>query len=201
MKTAKLIALLLILQLTLSAQYFPKEEYYSKPVVWLGLDFTLTQFKNPFDFPPGEELQRRYMPGWNEMIIIEPDKYNIRKFLKNENISYSLTEVNAFNEQIDPAQIFSEEKELLTLEKLEEDVSKYENGKDELAVMMYVVSFNKTIPRGTFYFVVIDRSSGRLMFVEKVSADPGGFGLRNYWLGSYHRALKQLRYRMREWRR
>lgn len=201
MKTSKLIALFLLIQLTVTAQYFPKQEYQSKPVVWLGLDFSFAQFIKPYDFPSAEELQRRYIPEWNDMIFREPDKYNIRKYLINNNISYHLAEVNAFNEQIDPSQIFSEGKEPLTLEVLEEDVSKYENGKDELAVMMYVVAFNKSADRGIFYFVVIDRSSGRLLFVEKVSADPGGFGIRNYWLGSYHRSLKSLNYKMREWLR
>src|SRR5690606_23495641 len=92
-----------LLSFTLSnpdARIFSEEE-----IVWAGIDFSEARligtegFSNPYD------IQGRFFNAWNNLILSESDKYNIREFYKKSKVINDLSVVNKRNKMPDPDEI------------------------------------------------------------------------------------------------
>ena len=51
-------------------------------------------------------------------------------------------------------------------------------------------SYSKPNVKGAYYVTFFDISTKKVLITERMLGKPSGFGLRNYWAGSYNNVLK-----------
>ncbi|MEP6738671.1 MAG: hypothetical protein ABJA70_24315 [Chryseolinea sp.] len=194
---------LLFSMLTLSAlsivnaqsksEVFKKEE----PVTWLGLDFSHNKFIGDREKFGSESDVRKLMEAWNDLIIKEADKYNIAKAIDRSKVEYAVEVTNEHNAEQDVMSMFSDsEKDYLHLKvaDVEQLISGYDfKGKTGIGLMFVVESFNKTNVEGSVFVTFINMGTREVLFTERVTAEPGGFGMRNYWAGSIREVIEKIR--------
>jgi len=179
---------------------FPTERYRSEQVTWLGLDFTMAQFINGNAFADPEMIVSSYIPEWNNIVIKEAAKFNVKKLLHKADMVIDLELTDHFNSKISANNIVHEKN--LSIEPLSiyKDSRKYaalnNNG---LGVVLYVETFNKVTLLGIYRLVIIDLNTGDTLFSEKILQKPKGFGIKNFWLNSLYNSLKYLDKKIAFW--
>lgn len=200
MRTLFAIAVLLVAPSIMSAQSFPKEQYKSEKVTWLGLDFTNAKLIDHFAFTNPAHLASSYVPEWNNFVITEPSKFNVKRYFHKHDMEINIDHSSNFNEEIDPDNLVQNNSYTFEDDFLAKDVKKYaEFGFEGVGIVMYVESFNKNRMAGTYWLVFVDMSSGNILFKEKEIGEPSGFGVRNFWISTFHRILKTIDVKMNKW--
>jgi hypothetical protein len=68
--------------------------------------------------------------------------------------------------------------------------------------MLFVVeSFSKIDHKGYVWVILINLSNKEVLLADRMSGTPFGFGLRNYWAGSIHAILSDLKYKYKNWKK
>lgn len=65
-------------------------------------------------------------------------------------------------------------------------------GGNETGLLIIAESLNKAERKGHFIFVLFDEQTHTVISSWRASGDAGGFGLRNYWAGALHGAIKSI---------
>jgi hypothetical protein len=182
------------------AQSFPSEKYKSEKITWLGLDFTLAKLVDQFAFTNPPHLVSHYIPAWNSFVNTESSKYDVRKYLRKSDMKIDLDFTNNYNGPINPDNLVQGKIYSLESDLVRKDTKKYNStGLEGIGVVLYVESFNKNILLASFWFTLIDLKSGDVLFMDKISGKPGGFGVRNYWAGAFLKSLKSINGKMPKW--
>ena len=115
-------------------------------------------------------------------------------------VDYDLGMINALNETVDPNTIFSYasyKDSRITKEMVAEFVSNYETSvierKTGIGMVFIADAFDKTSEMATVYVAFFTLDSKRLIYCEKLTAAPSGFGIRNYWAGAIYRTIVKIR--------
>jgi len=197
-----IIAVFLLLNLSFvsQAQDFPASKFQSEKVTWLGIDFTLAKLVDELAFTDPSHIVTSYLGTWNRFVISEVKKYDVKKSFHKDDMSINLDIVSEYNKEIDPKTFVQNDSYTLESDKVVEDVKKYaSSGLEGIGVIMYVESYNKNNVLGTYWLTLFDLSSGEVLFIEKLSTKPKGFGVRNYWAGTFYQALKSIDKSMKKW--
>jgi hypothetical protein len=171
---------------TVSAQ---EDLLHSGEVVWYGVDFSHSKFKGEFSqfsdagTKSSEEIQVKYFPAWNNLIINEPDKYNIKKFYGFDEVGVDLDLVKKNNAAADIDAIFDPSKpNNLSPEKIQKIINSYHiSGKKGLGLVFIVDNFNKIEEQGNIYVTFFDLATKKVITTNLYGGKPGGFGIKNYW--------------------
>ena len=63
-------------------------------------------------------------------------------------------------------------------------------------------SLNKKDERGSVYSTFVDMGAGKVLYTERLTEKPSGFGLRNYWGHTIYEALDDIASKKyKEWSR
>ena len=182
------------------AQSFPAEKYKSEEVTWLGLDFTLAKLVDQAAFTNPLHLASSYIPGWNNFVISEPSKYDVQKYLRKSDMKIDLDFSNYYNADINPDNLVQRKIYTLSADLVKQDAKKYSStGLEGIGVIMYIESFNKNILAGSYWFTLIDLKTGDVLFVDRVSGSPKGFGVKNYWAATFLGSLKTINKKIPKW--
>lgn len=101
MKAIKICLIFLFAHSLVSAQT-GKDVFTSNAVTWYGLDVSKVKCVGPVEaWGSPQKLRDTYFGAWNEVIMNEQDKYNIRKFFKKDVVKISLDKVSANNRKAD----------------------------------------------------------------------------------------------------
>lgn len=146
-----------------------------------GADESPAQFKDAF---------RRI----NELFITEAKKYNVGKQLKKEVTEISLDAVNQVNENIDLTELMTaKRKYTLSKEQIKAAINALPIQKTPGVGMVFIAQFlDKSNNRGTYEVVFFNTETKEIIEEWITDGKARGFGLRNYWAGSIHSALKKL---------
>lgn len=63
---------------------------------------------------------------------------------------------------------------------------------NETGLLIIAESLNKAERKGHFIFVLFDEQTRNIVSSWRASGNAGGFGLRNYWAGALHGAIKSI---------
>lgn len=161
-------------------------------VTFYGIDFTRAkvygakegamQFKYTFD-------------DINKLFITEPKKYDIGKRLGVDVEVTSLEAVNDANKNIHPDDIMTTSSEYTLNEKQIEDVIKalpILSQEEKTGLVMVAMLLNKPEARATYQIVFFNTKTREILYSAPTNGKAQGFGLRNYWAGSVHSAIKKL---------
>jgi hypothetical protein len=198
MKISKVV-LVGILMVTSQAMAQSKSDVFVKevPVTWLGLDFSYAKLIGDRERLGSESDVRHLIDAWNDLILAEPDKFDIAKAIGRIKVENAIQITKEHNVDLDVISMFSDdEKDYLhtKVSDVEELIAGYDfKDLSGIGLMFNVESFNKINVEGSVWITFINLSTKEVLFTERIVAPPTGMGLRNYWAGCIYEILTKIR--------
>ena len=172
----------------------------STPITWLGIDFSHVKLIGGFAqvAEAGQvgpiAIRDTYFPGWNGLFFSESEKYNVKEMLRKEAVTINTSAIDAINAGASIEELEGTTDPGYTKEVIQGFVRNYKfNVNEGLGVLMVAESLNKNHEMATYHFIVVDLSNNEILLHEKLSAAPGGFGIRNYWARSFYNVMINIR--------
>ena len=150
-------------------------------VTFYGIDFTRAKVYGAKEGPM--------------QFITEPKKYDIGKRLGVNVEVTSLEAVNDANKTINPDEIMTTNSGYTLDEKQIEEVIKtlpILSQEEKTGLIMVAMLLNKADARATYQIVFFNTKTREILYSAPTNGKARGFGLRNYWAGSVHSAMKKL---------
>ncbi len=174
------------------------EVFQTEKATWFGLDYSEACFIGSESFPNPDEIKDRFFLSWNNLVQSEPDKYNIGTCFYKRNIKISLDNVTKRNQNVEiKNRIHNDGGEAFHLNKNDvfAIIDDYEFKEDEngLGIVFIVESYDKLSKWGNYYVVLFNIESKGVLINEKIQGGPRGFGVRNYWAGSFYKVLQKVK--------
>jgi hypothetical protein len=188
----------------LSAQTF---QDFFKPetnITWLGIDFTDVKVLGHTDTEV-EDLAERHFAGINDVVLNEPKKYDLPKAFHKATVATDLSFVKAKNKTISNTKIASAndaDMSRFTKATIETMVKGYDFGsKKGIGVIFFMEGMSKTKERASMWVTIIDMSSKKVLYTERMEEKVGGFGLKNYYARSIYLALDDIEDKYKDWKK
>jgi hypothetical protein len=166
-------------------------------ITWLGLDFSGAKFIGDRERLGSESDIRHLLEALNELLIKEADKFNVAAALKKKKVEENIAVTIQHNTELDVLSMISADgKDHVHLNPgaVEEIISRYDfKGKASIGLIFNVESFNKLIEEGSFWITFVNMGTKEVMFTERLTAPPSGFGMRNFWAGSVNGILAKIK--------
>lgn len=166
------------------------------PITYIGLDFSRVQLIGSDGFNDPIAIKEQYFDKWNNLVLDEFDKYDLRKAFTKERVDFDISIVQPLNQEVDAAGLVKNSSaKPLTPDDLSFMAGRYDLSgiENRIAVVFVVESLDKVQQKGTFHLVFINTQTNGILFTDKVSGAPRGFGFRNYWAGAFYDVLEQIR--------
>ena len=195
----KPIVFMLSILLTLPVFSQDKSDVFnpSTDITWLGLDFSGAKFIGDRERLGSESDIRHLIDAINELMITEADKYNVAAAIQRKTVDNEIEVTNEHNAELDVlAMISTDGKDHIHLNRsqVEEIISSYDfKGKSGIGLIFNVESFNKLLEEGSFWITFVNMVSKEVLFTERLTAPPAGFGMRNFWAGSVNGILAKIK--------
>jgi hypothetical protein len=172
----------------------------------LGLDFTGAIFLGDREKLGAEIDIKHLMRSWNTLMVAQSEKYDIYTMLGKSKVDTKVDLAIDHNEKLELKNIYSENLQdhiHLNPEGIRAIVMSYDfTGLKGLGLMYNVESFNKLNNEALIWVTFINLDTKEVIFTERMKAQPGGFGLRNYWAGAIYVMMKQVgRREFYEWKK
>lgn len=182
MKSILYAIVISLLPLTASSQGIDK-------LVWFGIDFSASKFILVTESP--SDIINRYLPAINNVVITEPEKYDLRKFFMAKEVVPDIEAVTKNNASIDPATLVVNTNQVMADGTPAAMIKKYETGqKDGTGLVFIAENLNKVDEKATFNVCLFDIASREIIELKKMTGTVGGFGFRNYWVSSVYKVMK-----------
>jgi hypothetical protein len=192
----------LILKAQTANQVFTKAD-----ITWYGLDFSVAKFKGTFtnfDINTSKSpatLRDLYFPGWNNVVVEEKDKYDLKKFCKKSTVFYNITKATDINAHVNPdSMITLNPVPVIPLDKIELVVSNYKDPfSGGIGLVFIIECFDTSNDVGSMHMAFFDIQTGKLLFKRRIQTSPGGFGVRNYWIRTVYNAMLLMQKNWKKW--
>ena len=193
----RIFALMVVLTLA-GAVPSRAQESSADMLVWCGLDYSKVKMIGSADFRDPGEIFPNMLIAWNGLFMKEMLPH-LEKMARPT--GSDLKAVTARNEKATPSQIEREDgtrDEMVNATHITAaDIAsivrsyklKYDKGLGLVFIMDRLVKAQQT---GCLYVVFFDIPSRKVVFSERVCADAGGFGFRNYWFRPVKTAVEKL---------
>jgi len=202
MRTLLAFAILLIVPSILSAQSFPKEQYNSGKVTWFGIDYTKIQMVGDDGFNDPENIVSTYFDAWNNFVLSEPNKYDVRKYLFKQDIIIDLDFVKEHNAVVDPNKIVVSKTKPIEPADLKVLIEAYDfKNASGTGVMFVAEYYDKNAETASYLYLVFDVQSKSILFSRRYYSKPKGFGFRNYWAYTIYNTLQSISKDMKKLRK
>jgi hypothetical protein len=197
MKTRIIILLLCgFFQQSLMAQEI-KDVFDPKvPLVWLGLDFTGATLIGDREKLGSTNDISALIGSWNALMDAEREKFNIYSMTGKHKVEYRIDIARAHNAKLDLSNITSDDlsdRVRMTKDDVAAIVKSYDfNGAKGIGLMFNIENFNKLNNEAVIWVTFIHLENKTVLFTERMTGQPGGFGLRNYWGGAVYAMIKKI---------
>jgi hypothetical protein len=192
--------LITIMLLSLSAAGLARAAEGASPdtVVWCGLDYSMVKMIGTMDFREPDQIFPNMLVAWNGLFMKEmlPE---LEKMAKS--VSTDLAAVEAKNEKASAKQVEHEdgsrEEKVAASHIKEADIAEavraYKLKNDQGLGLVFIMDrLVKAQETGCMYVVFFDVASRRVVNSERVCAQAGGIGFRNFWFRPVKDAVKKL---------
>ncbi|CAN5561447.1 hypothetical protein BH10BAC1_BH10BAC1_21490 [soil metagenome] len=209
MKKTTALLLIFISMTTFAQKTFTSADVFTeKNMVWYGLDFTQSKFIgqptiNGKFYKSPDFVVKNYFKEWNMIPLKEGEKYDIKESFEKEYLYYDIDTVLARNQRFssDSLIAFSNSYSLNTFTFPDVIKSYGGNAKEGIGVVYLVESFNTIDKVATFYCVVFDVASKKILMQEKITGKPQGGSVKTYWAGAFHDALEKNQKVYKKWKK
>ncbi|MFH0756125.1 MAG: hypothetical protein V2B15_02420 [Bacteroidota bacterium] len=164
-------------------------------LVWLGLDYTQVKFIG-YDthFTDIPKIRDHYFASWNELIVLESDKYDVKGALGVKELTYEIEKAINRSRQRDMSGVLQSSSYELGKDQLAGVLKAYINASDpRTGALMIMETLNKLDETSAMWLVVFDVATSEIHHLKKYTGKPGGFGFRNYWARCYYNVLLELK--------
>lgn len=171
----------------------PDEKVFTSPdVVWCGLDFSQVKCIGPRGFTEPDRIKDWYFAAWNTLILEEHEKYNVQEFYQKENMITDLSVTARRNRLPEANELVINEPYEFEEGQLEGIIETYSlrDVQEGLGLVYVVETLNKTYQKAVIHVVFFDIASKKILWKERYSGSPRGFGFRNYWAGAILNVMK-----------
>lgn len=186
----------------LLAQYTAKDFFTKEEMVWYGLNFSKARMIGQFDQASGagkasgSDLKNRWIIAWNNVVVMEPNNFELKDAFNKSDIFYDFTATEKQNNTIDPEKLlsFNSYNFLDPKEAVQDIISNLSTGQkaEGMAVTFIVESFNKLNNEAIVYVTIFDIKTKAIFVSERIVGRPSGIGLRNYWAGAIRDIIEQI---------
>jgi hypothetical protein len=194
----KFLAVLFVVSFTLVANAQEMQDIFNRmsKITWLGIDFTGARFIGDRERYGSTSDVQHLISGWNDLMLNEREKFDLAKAIdkiKTEDVFDVTKEHNA---TLDVTEIFSNDiKDHIRLkpDDIVAIIADYDfKGNRGIGVMFNVESFSKPNGEANIWVTFINMDTKEVFFSERVTANPSGFGMRNYWAGAIFGVMKKM---------
>jgi len=172
--------------------------FAQKTAVFYGVDFSLVKVcgANESDAEFALAFERI-----NDLFISQSDKYDIGKSarltLTKKEIAVAKQAMRVAlkggdtSQSLETHDLLYEDPAYDCRDQIDAQIAGYQLAQTEgLGLVIIANMLDKAHDRGSFYFVTFDIASRNVETCIRAEGKPGGFGLRNFWAGSLHKAMK-----------
>lgn len=179
----------------LSAQTLKDVVNPETQITWLGLDFSLLKVVADegawVNKTPGEMFK-----AWNQLMIDEQKKYNIAEALSRDQVKFALDVTMDHNAALPADNLFLAQATPETLPKdsdVPQVIKSYDfKGNKGIGVMFVAESFDKPAQQANWWVTFVNMETKEVVYIQKMSAESSGFGLRNYWSSTVYYIVKRI---------
>jgi len=177
-------------------------------LTWYGIDYSRVKLIGEFNqfgdagVKSESEIRDKYFPAWNELVLKEANKYDIKSAFRKDNVIYDLDIVNLRNSKVNPAQMVSvsdSDRNHLNENTVQAIVSEYPVSGEGYGLVFIAESLDKPTEKGNYYVVLFDKASKKVVLNKKLAGKAAGIGIRNYWARSYYEVLEQSKANYKKW--
>lgn len=163
-------------------------------LVWLGLDYTLVKFIGASDqFSDLPKIRDQYFRSWNELVMIEKDKYNLMTAFSVNKIYYQMENTIKRSQDRSMDGIVQTDSYSLSEEQVKSVVRlNTDPSVNKVGAIFVMETLNKLEGQASMWLAVFNVASGEILYMNKYSGAVGGFGFRNYWARSYYNVISNL---------
>lgn len=159
-------------------------------IVWFGVDFTHARLVGSEGFTDVQKIKDYYFNEWNNVIIAEPDKYNITKYFGASSIKRDISIAERRNKTVNVSTLVTNNSYTLDRSAIDKIIKDYKSKETGIGLVFIVERFDKTTEKAYIYVTKFDIASKKIIQCEKVEGSASGFGFRNYWLGAIASVMK-----------
>lgn len=165
-------------------------------ITWLGLDFTATKIIGDKENWSGYDPIQLF-GAWNQLMINEREKYNVAEALHRDHVKPALEITMDHNSALNVTDLFADvtSNEFKLAPDIVQTIVESYNFKDYsgIGIMFIVETLDKPMKEGAFFVTFINMNTKEVLFTERMTNAPGGFGMRNYWASCVYNILKRIK--------
>jgi len=173
---------------------------YKIPVTWFGIDYshskiigTISSFggKSPIS---AQELRDGYYWSWNNLLLSEPEKYNVESMIHRVTVIKDLSLVKQLNADASLDSIEAPVTPFYTPIKIQQFVSNYSiEGMSGIGLIFIAESMNKITSTACYHVVFFNIETKEVLLQQRLNSMAGGVGLRNFWASSFCKLMAHIR--------
>ncbi len=199
MKKLRIISFIFLLFTSTSFAQTADELFMVGRIRFLGIDYSHVKLIGDFSqfMGAGEtslaSIRNTYFPAWNNLLMEEPEKYDLKSMLRKDGIVYDLKMVTEINSKTPFETMEANKTPVYTREDIQKFVRNYQTKENTgIAAIFVAESLNKQLNEAYFHFVVIRLSDNEILIHERLRGEPIGIGLRNYWAGALFKMIDDI---------
>jgi hypothetical protein len=183
------------------AQKYSAPDLFIKqtPFTYLGIDFSKAKL-----IGQGFEEPKKMFNDINDLVEVEKSKYDISGAVRKPKPPYVYSIVNKRNAAIEETALTENPDDRVTDDKLQAIVDEYDLAgagvTEGICMVIICESLNKSRVQGSYYYVILDASSKKILISEKFTGGASGRGLRNYWARSVFETIETLSRKYGVWK-
>jgi hypothetical protein len=175
-------------------------------ITWLGLDFSQAKLIGDREKLGSESDIRHLVEAWNNLIVTEGEKFDIALAIDKKKINKNIQPTLDNNASLDVLSMLSNaEKDYLHLNRdgVAAIISSYDfKDLSGIGMMFNVESFSKLNEEASVWVTFIKLDTKEVLFSERVTGAPRGFGMRNFWGGAIFAIIERIKKKEYEmWRK
>lgn len=194
------MGLVLIFTFTSQAQTIQDIFNPAVPVTWFGIDYshskiigTVSQFGGKIPVTAAE-IHDKYYVEWNQLILDEPEKFDVAKMISRKTVVKDIRMVTQLNagSSMDSVEVVSTPS--YSQEQIQKFVSAYPlENKSGIGMVFITESMHKSYGGAYYHVVFFKMDTKEILLQQRVQGLVQGSGIRNYWANTYFDVIEYMR--------
>ncbi len=175
---------------------------------WYGIDYSNVKLIGNFststlsDEEDHHLIYKRYFKAWNALIKNERNKFSVEKMLRKDVVIYDTQMISEVNKGAQVDELVAERSCHLEQTIIDSAINNYQlEQKEGVGVVFLAEYLDKTNTEASYVMIVFNIANRKKLIEKRFITKPVGFGMRNYWAGSFYtifRSVKEFEFEL--WR-
>ena len=170
------------------------------PVTWLGIDYSHSKIVGKMNQFGGKtlvsaaEIHDTYYAEWNQLILDEPEKFDVAKMISRKTVVKDIRMVTQLNagSSMDSVEV------VLTPSYSQEQIQKFVSAyplenKSGIGMVFITESMHKSYGGAYYHVVFFKMDTKEILLQQRVQGLVQGSGIRNYWANPYFDVIEYMR--------